>query len=97
MRRIFLTLSSAVVTAVGLNCLWLPDPPTPTLPADWSVGVPTEPTFSSTAVNDSMLTAPFLQITGLFSGATYFWRVRATNSFGTSDWSSVWSFIPGGL
>lgn len=29
----------------------------------------------------------------LFINITYFWRVNATNSFGTGPWSNVWSFI----
>jgi len=30
----------------------------------------------------------------LFDNITYFWRVNASNSFGTGPWSSVWSFTP---
>jgi hypothetical protein len=31
-------------------------------------------------------------ITGLDSLSTYYWRVSASNSSGTSDWSDIWSF-----
>jgi hypothetical protein len=31
-------------------------------------------------------------MSGLADYATYYWRVRATNAGGTSDWSSVWRF-----
>ncbi len=35
----------------------------------------------------------------LTTGTTYFWRVNATNEFGTGSWSSVWSFgtVPVGI
>jgi predicted phage tail protein len=31
-------------------------------------------------------------VSGLTNGTTYFWRVNASNSVGSSNWSSVWSF-----
>lgn len=30
----------------------------------------------------------------LFDNITYFWRVNASNSFGSGPWSEVWSFTP---
>ncbi len=30
----------------------------------------------------------------LFDNITYFWRVNATNAYGSSPWSSIWSFTP---
>lgn len=33
-----------------------------------------------------------LNITRLESNTTYYWRVRAQNSSGISDWSTIWSF-----
>jgi hypothetical protein len=31
-------------------------------------------------------------VTGLSINTTYYWRVSATNAFGTSAWSSIWKF-----
>ncbi len=45
----------------------------------------------SATVTDSHYTVPSGK---LFANITYFWRVNATNSFGTGPWSIVWSFIP---
>jgi hypothetical protein len=113
MKRFVHALSIALITTVGFNCPWLPDPPTPASPADGSVGVSTEPIlrwnvassatsyrvqlstdrgFSSIVINDSMLTAPSHEASGLSKSTNYFWRVRATNSYGTSDWSTVSMF-----
>ena len=32
-------------------------------------------------------------LTALSNNTTYYWRVKATNTQGTSDWSDVWTFI----
>lgn len=51
----------------------------------------TDSNFASVVVsiNESGLTA---DINGLANNTTYFWRVRGTNTFGTSPWSTVWKF-----
>jgi hypothetical protein len=113
MKRVFLILSIAVVTTVGFDCPWLPDPPTPASPADGAVGVSTNPTlkwdipssvtscrlqvsndlaFSSIRVDEQALTASSYQVLGLSNSTTYYWRVSAAGSYGTSDWSTVSSF-----
>ncbi len=48
--------------------------------------------FSSTLVNDSLLADTTRQLSGLATGTTYYWRVRASNAQGSGPWSSVWSF-----
>ncbi len=48
--------------------------------------------FSSTIINDSTVTSTS-RITGALSAnTTYYWRVQAVNSVGSSGWSSAWSF-----
>ena len=48
--------------------------------------------FSSPIYNQDGLTSTSQQINGLNYNTTYYWRVSATNSYGTSAYSSVWSF-----
>jgi len=50
--------------------------------------------FATTVVNLSSLTSSQYQIpSGLFQmSTTYYWRVSSTNSNGTGNWSSPWSF-----
>jgi len=48
--------------------------------------------FSSIVVDDSTLAVTSYQVSGLSRGTTYYWRVRASNSYGSSDWSTVLSF-----
>jgi hypothetical protein len=49
--------------------------------------------FSSTFTDQSALTDTSLQVDGFDAERTYYWRVRATNEFGDSEWSQVRSFI----
>jgi hypothetical protein len=48
--------------------------------------------FSDLVFNQSGLTDTSRQITGLNYFAKYYWRVNATNLYGTSGWSSVSTF-----
>lgn len=54
--------------------------------------VSTSSSFGTTVYDTSGLTATSASVTGLSTSTTYYWRVNATNSAGTSDWSSVYSF-----
>jgi len=40
----------------------------------------------------SGLTNTHYSVSGLDTAITYYWRVNATNSYGTSDWSRIRSF-----
>jgi len=69
---------------------------------DWSdatatntyhIQVSTSNTFANMVVNDSSTTlSTFTPSLALILNTTYFWRVRAKGTGGTSAWSSVWSF-----
>lgn len=48
--------------------------------------------FSTTVFDQSSITSTSQQVTGLLGNTTYYWRVNATNSAGTSSWSSTWNF-----
>lgn len=54
--------------------------------------VSTSSAFTTLTIDQSGITTTSQAITGLASGTLYYWRVNATNSAGTSGWSSVWSF-----
>lgn len=58
----------------------------------YTLQVSTSNTFGSLFYSDSTLTGVSKQITGLANSSLYYWRVNAKNSYGTSSWSSVWSF-----
>jgi hypothetical protein len=53
--------------------------------------VSTVTTFATT-VADTVLTDSTKTVNGLVPLTTYYWRVNATNSVGTSPWSATWSF-----
>ncbi|GEM_PF-7122628 len=61
--------------------------------ASYWLQVATVSNFSSGIVyNQSNITSTSQQVSGLAHNTTYYWRVRAINDGGDSDWSSTWSF-----
>ena len=72
---------------------------TPTLTWNASSGatsytaqVSTDPGFATFVYNQSGITSTSTTVSGLGSRITYYWRVNATNTFGTSTWSATWNF-----
>lgn len=64
---------------------------------NYTLQISTSNSFLILAYSKSEIIGTNLPITGLNPLTTYFWRVRAANSNGTSDWSTpVWSFTTGG-
>ena len=63
--------------------------------ATYSVQVSTASDFLSTVYTASGLSGTTTTATGLAYNTLYYWRVNATNSAGTSNWSSVRSFTTG--
>jgi len=46
-----------------------------------------------TSIVDRTVISTSTNVTGLVSRVTYYWRVNATNTYGTSvGWSKVWNF-----
>jgi hypothetical protein len=58
----------------------------------YQLQVSTNPSFSTTIVNQSGITGTSYGVTGLTDSTTYYWRVNATNPGGTSVYSISWSF-----
>jgi len=61
--------------------------------SSYRLQVSTSDQFTNIVYDQSGLTATSQQVTGLNYYTNYYWRVSATNSFGTSNWSNVWSFL----
>ena len=49
-------------------------------------------TFTTTYANQAGLMGTSSTVAGLSHATVYYWRANATDSLGTSPWSSVWSF-----
>ena len=54
----------------------------------YQIQVSTSATYATTVLNQSGVTANTYTLSGLAYGTHYYWRVRATNTAGSSTWSS---------
>ena len=61
----------------------------------YGVQISTDSLFATTIIDSSNILATSISFTGLSPLTTYYWRVNATNSAGTSLWSSVLHFMTG--
>ena len=59
----------------------------------YNLQVSTDTNFNSIVINQTGIVDTFFNASGLVSGTRYFWRVNSYNSRGTSDFSTVWSFV----
>jgi hypothetical protein len=94
------TLLSPANAAVGVVPLATPMTWNPAARAQtYRLQVSTSPGFADPVFDVAGLTGTSQLVVGLLPLGTYYWRVNASNSAGTSDWSVVWSFstLPSGL
>jgi len=61
----------------------------------YQVQIATDALFTQIIEDTSGLTGDSYAVSGLASNTQYWWRVSATNTGGTSNWSTVWSFSTG--
>jgi hypothetical protein len=59
----------------------------------YAIQVSTASSFGTTVFSRTGLTATSDVASGLAGSATYYWKVNASNSVGTSPWSIAWSFV----
>jgi len=60
--------------------------------ASYRVQVSTDAGFTTPVFDQSGITSTSTTVSGLAGRTTYYWRVNASNSGGTSAWSAVWNF-----
>jgi len=58
----------------------------------YQLQVSTTNNFESPIADETVLTGTSSPVSNLLNGTTYYWRVKANNTIGNSDWSTVWSF-----
>jgi hypothetical protein len=58
----------------------------------YQVQVATDVAFSAIVLDDASITGTSANLTNLAGSTKHYWRVRAINDGGSSNWSNVWSF-----
>ena len=58
----------------------------------YQLQVSTTPHFAYTIFDQSGINGASQQVSGLTNNTLYYWRVKAANADGTSDWSTTWTF-----
>ncbi len=53
--------------------------------------------FTQIVFDRDNVTATSIAVSGLEANTQYWWRVRAGNTVGNSNWSTVWSFTTGAV
>jgi hypothetical protein len=78
-----------IVKSTTLTLCWKPS----ARASSYQLQVATSPDFGSELVaNDPTIIDPVQEVGPLSLDVTYYWRVRASNASGISDWSEIWQF-----
>ncbi|MGA9116397.1 MAG: FISUMP domain-containing protein [Bacteroidota bacterium] len=64
--------------------------------AEYALQVATDGSFATLVYNQGGITVASREVTGLGDSVTYYWRVNASNHYGTSPWSAVRHFTTAG-
>jgi uncharacterized protein YjdB len=80
--------STGIQAAQGIELSWNSS----AFADNYSIQLATDPGFANLIVNQTAITGTALKTTALSPITSYFWRVKATNSAGDSEWSNTWSF-----
>ena len=83
-----LTLPADAAKSISLSPILTWD----TIPMTATYRVQLSSTNAFIAGNDWDVVSAYKSVGGLVRGTTYYWRVSARNTGGTSNWSTVWSF-----
>jgi hypothetical protein len=86
------TLSSPLNSSTGISINPVLNWNLSTGVSSYRVQVSTTSTFLSVIIDDSSLTVASKTLSNLSNNLTYYWRVKAKNAAGVSDWSEVRSF-----
>lgn len=81
-------IHQATAQATSLTLAWL----AVSGATSYNIQVSSNANFSTTAVNLTGVTSTNAVVSNLTQGATYYWRVSASNATGVGGWSSVFSF-----
>lgn len=65
----------------------------PVIGLPYQIQLSVNPNFQTSVINISDFPGGSTLATRLLNETTYYWRVRATNTVGTSAWSAVYSFL----
>ncbi|MFA6467654.1 MAG: ice-binding family protein [Bacteroidota bacterium] len=84
-------LDAAIDQKLNLSLSWLASNGA----SSYRVQLDTSQVFANPVVNDSTVLGLIKPVTGLKINTTYYWRVNAKNSGGTSAYSTVWRFTTG--
>jgi hypothetical protein len=83
-----LPLDHSINQSTALNLIWKKCDRV----SNYKVQISLDSVFNNIIINDSTLTDTLKYVFGLTTSTTYFWRVSAKNSSGSSYYSNVWDF-----
>lgn len=80
--------NGATDVSTSPTLVWNPE----AVATSYHVQLATDSDFAELVIDQANITESSLGVSELTLGEEYFWRVIASNSYGDSPWSDIWSF-----